>query len=332
MNFSQLKQEFIDQQYDSIMLATTANHSTDFLRLPDKIINSQKCMSFSIADEQVAVEVIQLFDSYAHYIYVDIELKQAINLYELVKANIRSSRLREIKPNDLAMDAADILIYKSVKDKEKNIVVVGTGNIGVKLAIRLAERNYNVFLHGRNSDKVNTFVNVINDMLPKYTKKIRPWNKEQIDVLCTMVAAVEVITEEYIPYFNADGLAIDGGIGNFSKGFIQEAHLRGLNILRLDVRISNDVLSGIDQSFNSDFFTAIKGERAIEGVHVVSGGIIGKEGDIIVDRISSPTRVMGIANGIGGVKKIQQLTKQDQVKIDKINTYIEEHRNAKKTI
>lgn len=327
MEFTKLADEFQSKNYDSVMLATTSNHSADFLRLPDKIINNQRCMSFSVANDSVAERLVQLFDPLSRFIYVDIERKQAIDLYNIVKKNIRHAKLREIKPNDLAMDAADILIYKTVKDKNKNVVIVGTGNIGIKLAIRLAERNYNVFLHGRNSEKVSRFVKVINEMLPKHTQPIKIWDKQPIDVLCTMVSATQVIDESYIQYFNEHALAIDGGIGNFTQNFIKDAHQKDINVIRLDVRISNDVLNGIDQSFNSNFFTEVKGENIMNGVHVVSGGIIGKNGDIIVDRIVNPTRVIGVANGIGGVKSANDLTNEDQNKIDTITQLIKESVN-----
>ncbi len=326
MDTHQLKEEFIEEHYDSIMLATTSNHNSDFLRLPDKLINSQKCMSFSVASEDIAKDIITVFDDLAFYIYVDVERKQNIDLYRIVREYSRHSKLREIKPNDLAMDAADILIYKSVKDKEKNIIIVGTGNIGIKLAIRLAERNYNVFLHGRNKEKVDLFVQMINKMLPRYTKRIKVWEEEPIDVLCTMISATEVIDEHYLDFFNEGALAIDGGIGNFKKSFIKRALAEGYNIIRLDVRISNDVLNGIDQSFNSTFFTEIKGERTLNTVHIVSGGIIGQNGDIIVDRIVKPQRVIGAANGIGGVKRKEELTHEDIEKIRLVNEAIKEQK------
>lgn len=327
MDFTKLRDEFLAKSYDSMMLATTSNHSADFLRLPDKIINNQKCMSFSVASEDVATQLIQLFDELSKFIYVDIERKQAIDLYAIVKKNIKRAKLREIKPNDLAMDAADILIYKTIKDKNKNVVIVGTGNIGIKLAIRLAERNYNVFLHGRNKEKVKRFVSVINEMLPKHTQPVNIWEYQPIDVLCTMVSATKVIDESYIKFFNEHALAIDGGIGNFTQEFIKDAHQKDINVIRLDVRISNDVLNGIDQSFNSNFFTEVKGEKTLNGVHVVSGGIIGKDGDIIIDRIEKPTRVIGVANGIGGVKKPHEINDIDQEKIDTITQLIKESSN-----
>jgi hypothetical protein len=35
------------------------------------------------------------------------------------------------------------------------------------------------------------------------------------------------------------------------------------------------------------------------GVSVVAGGLMGREGDVVIDSISNPTRVIGIADGTG---------------------------------
>ena len=44
------------------------------------------------------------------------------------------------------------------------------------------------------------------------------------------------------------------------------------------------------------------GKRKLKGKTIVSGGFIGKKGDIIVDSIKNPTKVIGIARGDGTVK------------------------------
>jgi len=45
---------------------------------------------------------------------------------------------------------------------------------------------------------------------------------------------------------------------------------------------------------------------------IVAGGYIGKEGNIIVDQIHEPSQIIGIADGMGGVKDKDQLTDDDQ--------------------
>jgi len=43
------------------------------------------------------------------------------------------------------------------------------------------------------------------------------------------------------------------------------------------------------------------GREAWDGVSVVAGGLIGRKGDVIVDSVRHPTRVIGIADGKGGI-------------------------------
>ena len=43
---------------------------------------------------------------------------------------------------------------------------------------------------------------------------------------------------------------------------------------------------------------------------MVAGGLIGKRGDVVVDSISNPTRIIGIANVMGGmIKDVEELKK-----------------------
>jgi hypothetical protein len=43
------------------------------------------------------------------------------------------------------------------------------------------------------------------------------------------------------------------------------------------------------------------GKDTISGVPVIAGGIIGNEGDIVLDSIRNPTSVVGVADGEGSV-------------------------------
>ena len=44
------------------------------------------------------------------------------------------------------------------------------------------------------------------------------------------------------------------------------------------------------------------GWKTLDGVPVVAGGAMGQSGDVIVDSVHHPTRVIGICDGQGGVR------------------------------
>ena len=95
-------------------------------------------------------------------------------LSDAVKEVIKKSVFISYKSNDLTVDAADAFIseYYSkdlVGVGGRKVAIIGTGNIGSKLAQKLVERGSNVYLYRRNKDKLNLIVRQINTTKSKYT-------------------------------------------------------------------------------------------------------------------------------------------------------------------
>ncbi len=82
------------------------------------------------------------------------------------------------------------------------------------------------------------------------------------------------------------------------------ARIRHVTLHRLD--LSQALASEVQRVF--DTLTRIRihaGERTIDGVKVVAGGVIGGKGDFVVDSIASPTIILGKADGSGGILPLQ---------------------------
>ena len=78
---------------------------------------------------------------------------------------------------------------------------------------------------------------------------------------------------------------------------------------RLDMiaGLSGEIIAALE---TKELIENIAGRGEINGVTVVAGGLIGKKGDVVVDSISNPNRVIGIADGIGGlIKDVEELKK-----------------------
>ena len=58
------------------------------------------------------------------------------------------------------------------------------------------------------------------------------------------------------------------------------------------------------------------GKKDLGFCNIVSGGFFGSLGDIVVDQINDPRRVIGVAQGDGALKQI--LNTKDQNNINKI--------------
>jgi 4-hydroxy 2-oxovalerate aldolase len=98
-------------------------------------------------------------------------------------------------------------------------------------------------------------------------------------------------------HVQADTYVIDAGIGSIDPA--------GLAVIRenkaLPIRIN------IWPTLSGTLLAAHEGSRVapawgiVDGVAVVAGGAMGAEGAVIVDSVTHPTRVIGIANGNGGL-------------------------------
>ncbi|HLR51710.1 MAG TPA: hypothetical protein VK072_02430 [Candidatus Avamphibacillus sp.] len=312
----------------SIMISTTAKHALDFKVLPRRTIKGMAMSCFMINDEKVLEETLTFFDGKVDYIYIDIEQKQHVNLFKIARSVVKQSQLVTVKPNDTTLESCDLLIRNQLQDDlyHKKVVVIGTGNLASKLALRLAERQAYVYVKGRSEEKEQAVIDGVNLILPKYTYPIQSLDQlnTNADVIVSFLSGQFTEEEDLLPCIGEDTFIIDGGINNFSSDFIQRMLRDNINITRLDTRIAlpYQLLSGHDYTRN--FFKEVFGQAKIQGVTVASGGYIGPEGTVIVDNIKQPNQVIGIGDGRGGVKANEQLSETDGSRIQKIQQIISE--------
>lgn len=311
----------------AITISTTAKHAVDFTVLPRRGYNEIGMSSFMVNDESKLKELLSYFDGEVDYIFIDIELKQTINLSKIAQDIVVKSKLITIKPNDTTLESLDLLTRKQLKDNllDKNILVIGTGNLASKIATRLAERQANVYLKGRNKDKENIVIDALNLFLPANNEKIKPFeaNKpEEYDVVISAISG-EFQNEALLkPLISQDTLFIDVGINNFNSDFIQYLLQKDIDIIRLDTRIALPYQLLMMNAYTEDFFESVIGQKVIDGITVVAGGIVGKEGEVILDKLVGPTQVIGIADGSGGVKQDGKLTNRERKTIQTIKSAI----------
>ena len=64
-----------------------------------------------------------------------------------------------------------------------------------------------------------------------------------------------------------------------------------------------------DKSINEEY-----GSRNISGIRLVAKGKWGKIGDIVVDKIKSPSIIIGVSDGLGSIKKVHSSTDKKSIK------------------
>ena len=122
-------------------------------------------------------------------------------------------------------------------------------------------------------------------------------------------ANVVVVWPAATPWFGAElsrhlprkAYVVDARIGGILPDGVSEAQGRDCLLLRVDIWSAlTGALSAAHESLlrTSD----VLGWEMLDGVSVVAGGAMGHAGDVIVDSVHHPTRVIGVCDGRGGVR------------------------------
>ncbi len=299
---SHLLAELAEIETETVMVLSTARtHGQGPHRLPDRQDRGKPVTTIQVETDEQARFVLQALDRPGRHIYIDVERKQDIHLGSVAREVVLRARVHSTKPNDTTVDALSALLTQRIGDDVSDIpiTIFGTGNLGFKFALRLAERGAEVALTGRNAENVELLVSAMNKVIPQFSPhpvKIlaSPFITK---VLISAVTATGAIDSPWLDQLAPKSLCIDVGIGNFTPRFIEEAHRHHHTVMRLDVRSAGDPLP----LFPNDFFTTVAGKRTIGKHDVVAGGLIGQRGTIVVDNITQPTLMVGIANGTGGL-------------------------------
>ena len=276
---------------------------------PIRITPYVVCANVILFSKDEVKKIVRVIDGIVDVIFVDVEkkIKNLDNLIALVQKEVKKSKISTIKINDITAGSADALIAYYFKDlHNKKVVIIGCGNIGSKIALKLVERGANVFITRRNKNKINCIAKGLNLIKPKnsLSKIVGMIDNHEAaknaDIIIGFTNGIPVIDKKMVDTMSENGMIIDGGIGTIFQDVIEYAKKIGIKILRLDIRAGfAGTITNVIETEN--FIKNFIGYKKIDGVDVVAGGVIGREGNIIVDKISNPTRVIGVADGIGGV-------------------------------
>ena len=232
---------------------------------------------------------------------------------------IKKSQTFEFKPNDLTVNAAwSFLSQKLIYLNGKKICILGAGNIGSKLALKLVECGAEVFISRRDMNKGNFIATGLNLIKPHCVNAKIHSNSELMqvlpvaDVLIGASRGASVIDENIVKGLGKDCLIVDLGKNNLTKNAIKIATEHLMNIYRTDVTpaIESFVYEVLK---TQDIVKYSCGKKDLGFCNIVSGGYFGRCGDIVVDNIRSPSRVLGVAQGNGLLKPELNSTDQDNI-------------------
>ena len=301
-----------------IIANTTKQEDMDLYTIPVRNYAQVVTSGVVVFSEDAAKIAAKIADGLVDYIFVDAEKKipnsglkpeALVNIERAAKSEIHNSMFISYKANDLTVDAADSFVSEYFSRQAsgvggKHVAIIGAGNIGSKLAVKLVERGAEVFLFRRDVDKLNLTVSYINSIKSQNTAArahastsiLNACNNTDIVIGATNGTAV--IDSGLIDVAPSYSLILDIGKGSISEDAIQKFELCGIDTYRLSVE---SALEGMIVALIATKTTLSEktGRRMYYGIRIVSGGLVARKGEIVVDDYNNPKHVYGIGNGYG---------------------------------
>ena len=231
------------------------------------------------------------------------------NIESVVRLTVKKTPILGYKGNDLTVDSIDCLLSQTIQDPirgmgGKRATIIGAGNLGSKLALKLVERGVSVTMTRRDLEKLQTIVRALNYIKPATTVAEVHGSTDNeaacqdADILIGMTNGRAVITPSMINRLADGALVMDGGKGCFYPEALDRAHARNLRILRVDIRagFEGEVARLLEME---RLLKHTLGRRDFNGISIVSGGLLGHVDEIVVDNVNHPKIIFGIANGRG---------------------------------
>lgn len=272
-----------------------------------------------VRDVDTGVQIARMVDGKIDYVILDSEKKiekiywgkkDVGNIERHIRLEISRSKVVTYKGNDLTVEAIDLLLGQVVGDiGARQVAVIGFGNIGSKVALKLVERGAYVRAYRRDQKKLKAIVTGLNLIKSEHT--ISPITQARsiadackgASIVIATADSRSIISEEHLKGLDRAlaPVLIDVGKGCFAENIVKG---ESYPLYRIDVSMAQK------HAFAALLETAVHygkslGRRTLKShnIKLVSLGLLGKYGEIIVDDIQKPSMIVGIADGKGSLMK-----------------------------
>lgn len=290
----------------TVAFAPGAAHAT---RFPFIRADATKVVgNAELADARDIERVVKALDGKVDVIMVDTDTPRTADGHSLLKAvQADTERSRVLPYSDVGarLQSTEALVRAVCRDVSGcRIAICGVDTFAVELALRLMRAGACVFLHDTDSERLKAALK----MLHEYTTvsdgdlaaphELREQSAKSVNVLIGTGVRQPLVGTNLIEWVVDGGMIIDAGAGSLDPGALAAAHARGLVARRVDVRAG--LFAEVDAALaTADLVETAQGARTLDGVPIVSGGLIGARGTVVVDDMARPTRIVGVADGSG---------------------------------
>lgn len=247
------------------------------------------------------------------------------NISAICNNFVQISKLHLFKGNDLTVETTWFFLVNYFKELSgKKFLIIGAGNIGSKLALKLVESGAKIVLVPKKNSK-STIASSINKIKQKslLSKILVSHSKVKAAINCDAILGctnlVPVINGQMVNAMNKNGVVIDVGKENLTNDGLKAIQDTGIYTWRADISPMIQSMVTAAQKMKN-FYKNYYGRTQQNNFFLVSGGYIGNKYDIIVDNHNNPKFILGICDGKGSVFKTYN--KIAKANLDKIKIMI----------
>jgi 4-hydroxy-2-oxovalerate aldolase len=269
--------------------------------------------SVLFTDETQLANVLQSADGRVDVLLLDVDRKQLgpANGAEKARQALKKTALLTYLDSRVWVEAVEDQMVRILNETltQSKIVVAGDHARSRSLALRLAERGARVTLiqdpestEKSPVDSLRTLSMEGSDLqLIHVRTHDAPATLGNADAVIVWPAGPGWFDHSFAALVSPDAYLFDASIGAIPPEGVAEAKRRGCRLLR--VNIWPTLTGALSAAHESLLKTKdALGWDTLGGIPVVAGGAMGGSGDVIVDSIHHPTRVVGVCDGCGGVK------------------------------
>jgi len=289
-------------------------------------------VEFSSAEQ--LLEIVKAAEGRVDVILLDVDRKPfgPPNAVEIARGCLTKTSLLTYLDSRVWVEAVEDQVVRLLREKLMGVRILIAGDHARSryLALRLAERGAEVAVVQDPSETGNDPTLDHLGALSSGGSELRlSFIKSESDTACEALsnAAAVLVWPAGTPWFGQSfatrlskgTFVLDAGIGAILPEGIEEAHRRGCFLLRVNIWPAlTGTLAGAHESLLES--REALGWRTIHDVPVVAGGAMGRSGDVIVDSVKHPTRVIGVCDGQGGVRF--RFSEADAKRVQKVQTEI----------
>jgi 4-hydroxy-2-oxovalerate aldolase len=304
-------------KFSALNLVSTQRPQRDF-QVSGNIHATQSHVvgSVEFSSEDHLRTVLQRIDAKTDVVLLDVDRKPFAppNGAEIARASLKKTALLTYLDSRVWVEAVEDQVVRLLREDVANatIVIAGDHPRSRFLALRLAERGAKLsVLEDPGNPGATSTAQSLQSLASSGAELSLVFLRADLPAASDALsrAHITVVWPAASPWFgrsHAHNLSprsylVDAGIRAILADGMAEAQQRGCLLLRVNIWPAlTGALSAAHESLIGT--REALGWETVGGVPVVAGGAMGRSGDVILDSVRHPTRVIGVCDGQGGVR------------------------------